>query len=513
MSRHNPKPQSVRAFDRALAGQQLLLPGMGVIVLSMLYWVLSPWAGGNDDGNLSGFGEWIAFGVELSLWLCGALLVSRLTALLLWDGLLSRSFDGHIPQYLRDVVTGFIFAATAVLISIHVFQLPVSGVWATSGAIGIVLGLALRNIILDLFTGLSLNIERPFVIGDWVSIEEQGSKIGLAGWVTEINWRTTRIVTRDNISVVVPNNFFGERIVSNYSRPERFARFSLRLHLDYAVPPERALRVLIAGVRGAIGQPRGPVEQPPPDVLVTGVNERGIEYLIRFWIIPTEVSEPEATNTVWNSLLHHLQHAGLTPASPKQDVFHAPLPSHSPDRHGSVDLEQLLMRTAIFAGLNEQEIGLIAETAQQYTFTESSVLVREGDEGSSMFLLIEGVLHVVLEERPNRSEIRLATLQPGDFVGEISLLTNDPRSATVIAATECQVCEITKDCMEHILKHRPEVGTALSMAVAERRLRLSAALANASPAQRIVETGTLAQQILNKMWAYFGLGQIDNSSR
>ncbi|NJN46072.1 MAG: cyclic nucleotide-binding domain-containing protein [Candidatus Competibacteraceae bacterium] len=81
----------------------------------------------------------------------------------------------------------------------------------------------------------------------------------------------------------------------------------------------------------------------------------------------------------------------------------------------------------------------------------------------------------------------MAILKPGDFVGEISLLTNDPRSATVIAATDCQVCEITKDCMEHILKHRPEVGTALSIAVAERRLRLSAALANASPAQRIVE--------------------------
>jgi small-conductance mechanosensitive channel/CRP-like cAMP-binding protein len=486
---------------------------LGVIVLSALYWILSPWTGGNDDGNLSGLGEWLAFAVELSLWLCGAWLVSRLTALLLWDGLLSRTFDGHIPQYLRDVVTGFIFAVTLVLISVHVFRLPVSGVWATSGAIGIVLGLALRNIILDLFTGLSLNIERPFVIGDWVGIEEQGSKTGLAGWVTEINWRTTRIVTRDNISVVVPNNFFGERIVSNYSRPERFARFSLRLHLDYVVPPERALRVLLAGVRGAIGQPRGPVEQPPPDVLLVGVNERGIEYLIRFWIIPTEVSEPEATHAVWSSLLHHLQHAGLKPALPKQDIFHAPLPAASPNPQGRVDLEQLLMRTTIFAGLNEQEIRLIAETAQHHTFTENSVLVREGDAGSSMFLLVEGVLHVVLEARTDRRKIRLAILKPGDFVGEISLLTNDPRSATVIAATDCQVCEITKDCMEHILKHRPEVGTALSMAVAERRLRLSAALANASPAQRIAETGTLAQQILSKMWTYFGLGQIGNSPR
>ncbi|MEZ5584531.1 MAG: mechanosensitive ion channel family protein [Candidatus Competibacteraceae bacterium] len=335
----------------------------------------------------------------------------------------------------------------------------------------------------------------------------------MAGWVTEINWRTTRIVTRDNVSVVVPNNFFGERIVSNYSRPERFARFSLRLHLDYSVSPERALRVLLAGVRGAIAQPRGPLEHPPPDVLLAGANEQGIEYLIRYWIIPTEVSEPEATHTVWNSLLHHLQHAGLRPALPKQDIFHAPLPADSTTPHGPVELEKLLMRTAIFAGLNEQEIGFIAESARQHRFAENSVLVREGDAGSSMFLLLEGVLHVVLEARAERPQIRLAILKPGDFVGEISLLTNEPRSATVVAATDCLVYEITKDCMEYILKHRPEIGTALSMAVAERRLRLSAALANASPTQRIVETGTLAQQILSKMWTYFGLGPIGNSAR
>jgi small-conductance mechanosensitive channel/CRP-like cAMP-binding protein len=506
-------PKTLHNLGRALVRQHLLTPALSFILLSVLYWIFGPWTEQGNGGYLSGPGQWAAFGVELSLWLYGALLVSRLVALLLWDGLLSQAFDGHIPQYLRDVVSGFIFAVAAVLISIHVFQLPVSGVWATSGAIGIVLGLALRNIILDLFTGLSLNIERPFVIGDWVSIQDQGSETGLAGWVTEINWRTTRIVTRDNVLVVVPNNFFGERIISNYSRPERFARFSLHLHLDYTVPPERALRVLLAGVRGAIAQPRGPVEQPPPDVLLAGVSERGIDYLIRYWVIPTEVSEAEATNAVWGSLLHHLHHAGLKPAYPKQDVLHAPLSSHSPNPQGHLDLERLLMRTAIFAGLNEQEIHLIAETARQRTFAENGVLVREGEAGSSMFLLIEGILHVRLEARADHPPIRLAILKPGDFFGEISLLTNEPRSATVVAATDCLVCEITKDCMEHILTHRPEVGTALSMAVAERRLRLSAALANASPAQRITETGTLAEQILSKMWTYFGLGRIGNSAR
>jgi CRP-like cAMP-binding protein len=135
------------------------------------------------------------------------------------------------------------------------------------------------------------------------------------------------------------------------------------------------------------------------------------------------------------------------------------------------------------------------------------VLVREGESGDSMFLLVEGTLHVFLEARGDRPRIRLAMLRPGDFFGEISLLTCEPRSATVMAVTDCLVYEITKDCMQQILSQRPEVGAALSMGVAERRLRLSAALANASPEQRIAETGSLAQQILGKMRSYFGLGR------
>lgn len=292
--------------------------------------------------------------------------------------------------------------------------------------------------------------------------------------------------------------------------PSRYARFTLRVHLDFALAPDRALRILLASVRGAIGQPRGPLENPAPDVLVAGMDERGIEYLIRYWIVPVQVSEPEAANTIWRSIAHHLGHAGLRPAYPRQDVFHAPRPTDSAMQDPAIDIEHMLTMTALFNSLNEEEIRLIAESARQKPYREGSVLVREGEDGDSMFLLIEGALHVYLEARGDRPQIRLAVLKPGDFFGEISLLTCEPRSATVVALTDCLVYEITKECMQQVLSQRPEVGAALSMAVAERRLRLSAALASASPEQRIAETGSLAQQILIKMVSYFGLGHSGN---
>jgi small-conductance mechanosensitive channel/CRP-like cAMP-binding protein len=489
--------------------RRLLTPTLWFTLLLCLRWYAWPRTAQALIGVVAWPQEVLVFGLELGLWLCGALLVSRLLALLLWDGLFYRAFAGGVPQYLSDVVNGLVFIVAVALMLVHTLGLPVTGVWATSGMIGIVLGVALRNIILDLFTGLTLNIERPFVLGDWVAVQDRLSSQTLAGFVRQINWRTTRIVTRDNISVVVPNNFFGERIVSNYSQPTPPARFALRLSLDFSVPVERASRVLLAGVQGAVGQSRGPIASPPPDVLVSGITAAGIEYLIRYWILPTVVSEQEASNAVWRSVLHHLQHAGLTLTYPRYDVFHARMPVDQREPHTPV-VRQLLTLNELFHNLQADELDLLAATALPQRFAAGDTLVRQGDPGDSLFLLAEGLLQVsVAGPTAEESPVAVARLQPGDIFGEISVLTSEPRTATVTAATDCLVYVITRDGFERILRQRPAVGHQLSLVVAERRLGMSQALANASPAHRLAETQLLARQILDKMLVYFGLGRSD----
>ncbi|MEL0120460.1 MAG: mechanosensitive ion channel domain-containing protein, partial [Opitutae bacterium] len=81
----------------------------------------------------------------------------------------------------------------------------ITGILATSGVASIIIGLALRNVILDMFIGLAIHVERPFKIGDWVQVHRNRRETHIVAKVIEINWRTTRLKTTHNNMIVVPN--------------------------------------------------------------------------------------------------------------------------------------------------------------------------------------------------------------------------------------------------------------------------------------------------------------------
>src|SRR5205085_146290 len=89
------------------------------------------------------------------------------------------------------------------------------------------------------------------------------------------------------------------------------------------------------------------------------------------------------------------------------------------------------------------------------------------------------------------------------FAGEMSLLTGEPRSATISAATEALVYEVTREHLTPILAARPALFEAISRLVAERRLRTTDKLAEAAAAHEVAEIRGMAAQILGKMRMYF----------
>jgi RNase P/RNase MRP subunit p29 len=101
-----------------------------------------------------------------------------------------------------------------------VFDKSITGIWATSGVFGIVLGIALRNVILDVFIGLSMHVEQSFRIGDWVMVHQNRRETHIVGQVIEINWRTTRLKTTEKNMIVVPNSKMGEAVLTNYMQPK-----------------------------------------------------------------------------------------------------------------------------------------------------------------------------------------------------------------------------------------------------------------------------------------------------
>ncbi len=114
-----------------------------------------------------------------------------------------------------------------------------------------VIGFALRSLILDTFTGLAINVDNSYKIGDWVHVHSR-NRAEYIGCILEINWRTTRVKTTDNNVIIIPNSIIGQSIVTNFSSPGEISRFELYFYFDASLSSNRVIRVLLAGVKGAI---------------------------------------------------------------------------------------------------------------------------------------------------------------------------------------------------------------------------------------------------------------------
>lgn len=446
----------------------------------------------------------MAYAIQIGIWLSAAHFINRLVSVVVWDQFLQRTLGAPVPRLIKDVFSIVIYVIAITGIVGVVFNKSVSAFWATSGVIGLVVGLALKNVILDVFTGLAINVDRQYKIGDWIVVHGVGSDGSITGRVEEVNWRTTRLYTEDDSIVILPNSMLGEKVVTNIwgSGPE--SRFDTSLILDFSIPTDRALRVLQAGAQAAIGQ-CGVLENPPPNVIVGGTNQLGVEYKIRFWTGPwgNGVTYGTVRGAIMTSVLAHLKQAGITPAYPKQDLYYAEMPVRHLDVQSLEDRTQLLAQTEIFKQLDRKDIRSLAALMQERVFKRGERLIVQGASGDSMFILSEGLLHAYINTDGNGAELKVGQIVPGEFFGEMSLLTGEPRSATIVAVTDVVAHEITREHISALLQKRPAVAQIISRVVAERRIKNSQVMAAATVEERIEQTHSLANQIMTKMKAFF----------
>ena len=264
--------------------------------------------------------------LTVGLWGSFLLLLYRFTVTVGLDLVQMRNRHQRLPEILRTMIAGGYVLVAVVVILYVCLDGQMSGILALSGVFGIVIGIALRPIILDVFSGLSANLEAAFHIGDWVSVEGGGIET-YQGWVEQVNWRTTRIRTRSGNLVVFPNSYLSTSIVTNNSRPHAQSRYEIKLKLPPEIPTERALPVLEQAVAVTLNKPRRTVREAAPDVLITSITGSGVEYWVRFWLDPSQVSYDSAIHLVNCSMHRHLRMAGIPLATEREQVYHAPLPS------------------------------------------------------------------------------------------------------------------------------------------------------------------------------------------
>lgn len=414
--------------------------------------------------------NFVEYGVQIGVWLSAAFLINRLVGVLFWDGFIGRLSDRPVPRLPRDLTAMVLFSVAVLAIISTVFQRDVTSMLAASGVLGVIIGLALRTVILDLFMGLAIHIERPFKIGDWLMIHQNRVETHIIAEVIEINWRTTRLRTTRNNMVVVPNSKMGDTIVTNYMEPKPHFRIDLDFIIDFEVPSERVLRVITAGLK-AVADGEGILEDPAAEVRIKDSTLEGAEYEVRFFILPAKISPNEARHVVNRSVLEHLIHSGITPAHAKEEIFLQRRERRALDASLDEDLYQLLTRTELFCKLNAAEFAAVFREMRKRDLAEGETLYAQGDAGDSMFICVEGLLASAITVR-GQGEVKVETLRAGQHFGEGSIFKATSRSTTVTAEADSLVYEIERHVIEPLLDVRLDLREQLEKGLKQQTDRI-----------------------------------------
>jgi MscS family membrane protein len=191
------------------------------------------------------------------------------------------------------------------------FGVNVTGFAAALGIGGLAFSLAARDTIADAIAGFIILVDRPFRIGD--RIEIQG--VGTWGDVIEIGLRTTRIRTRDNRMVIVPNSVIGANQVINYTYPDPRYRIETHVGIGYGTDIERARQVIIDAVR----QVEGVLLDKPVDALYHEMGDSAMIFRVRWWI-ESYIDTRRVFDRVHTALQHALDEAGIECPFPTQSV-------------------------------------------------------------------------------------------------------------------------------------------------------------------------------------------------
>ncbi len=195
---------------------------------------------------------------------------------------LSRIIDRALKQTnlttsLREIIVGsflkWIIGIFALIMALSQLGFDVTAALTGVGIAGIALGLAAKETLSNIFAGVSIFIDKLYVIGDWVEIT------GKYGQVKKITLRTTKIRTLDNIFIIIPNNQVTTAPITNFSE-EGAVRITAKISISYGSSIEEARTVILDTIKTI----EGVKTEPAPAVVVEELGDSSINLLVRMWV-------------------------------------------------------------------------------------------------------------------------------------------------------------------------------------------------------------------------------------
>lgn len=361
---------------------------------------------------------------------------------LLWIDRSNFVQDRYIPGLPRALLFG-----AALLLAVTVFGvgrgLSINGLYISTGAMAALIAFAMQRTLGDLFSGISLSIEHPFKIGDWIELED-----GTQGEVRDLNWRATRLRGWDNSTLIIPNGELARQTFKNlHGEQHRYShwytvtlseeidpRFAKALLLDVALKCKRVMQT------------------PLPSVRL--VDSGTVPYKYQVWLHFENYQAMFAGREEFFRGMHYaLRDAGVQAAPPSQDVrFQAA---------SAVDAKppsiQHALRSLDFtSSFNEEELARLIERSYSEIIDAGAVLLAEGDTASSVDIIMSGVVETTVTDAKGAAR-PVKPLSSGEYFGLGSMLMDTPSFQSFVASTDVTLLRVDRKCFKEIASSRSEL--------------------------------------------------------
>jgi small-conductance mechanosensitive channel/CRP-like cAMP-binding protein len=401
----------------------------------------------------------VAYGLPFAQFVLFGFLLDRMVRLA--AQITDASRPNHpFPRLLLQISTVVIyFTALSASISL-VFEQSLGPLLAASGIAGLAVGFALKGIISDIFSGIALHMDASIQTGDWIDFQDRGQTRVCR--LMDIQWRSTVLKDRMNNLVIVPNTVFASTLLVNRSRPSIPSEYNVSIEVGSEYEVSRVRRILENALARSVAD-GVLLAEPAPSIRLGGLAEGLVTYRLFYCLDCSLSSPPRAVDSVVANAVHFLKAAGI-PLYPVHN--HA---WRRPERPGAERLHLAEARVRVLSGvpflglLSADELAALASAATLRQVEKGEVVLSAGEDGESMMVLAEGLLEVVVDAAA------VGRVWPGECLGEMSLLTGAPRSATVIAAQRSVLIEVHQNAIRPLLEANPSLVNGFAEMMETRR--------------------------------------------
>ena len=372
------------------------------------------------------------------------------------------------PRILKDLA---LVAAASIVIAAELNSqglLTTVGSAAVLGGLAFIVGPGSATQIGNISSALAVQVERQFAVGDWVEIA------GELGRVENISWNSTYLYDDvDDRYIVIPNSLIDRDKTINYSRPSASEyRLEVEVGMPLDMPPGKVFGLSHEVMRGHTSV----IDSSRNSVVIRSVDEDSINYVLKFFIGDFGLRNKVRTE-IYSSVWYALRRSGY--ALPYSVVDLRTTKSHiqlSQQRKNSAEKQcfSSLRSIDLFSSLSDDQISDIISRDRLIDFGPGEMIVSQGEIGGSMFVIIEGSCSVLIDDPAGASKmLEVAQLQPGTIFGEISALTNAPRTASIKCVNHVVVQEISQLRIESIFLSNETAMAEFAKVMAKREAALN----------------------------------------